>query len=282
MILNNQELNDLFNQCENVKSEKFVVNKKEDDDFGVFECNEESSFDEFGEFKRQGAPIKSNNIDQGVDLNQDSWITMSDLSFLESLSSRLSIISTTTPTNNNYRIDSFITQINRDSTDLITNLETLKSNSIIENPSTSITKKSTLSISSDFGNMVSAIPSGNLNQENFLNFDDQVLPKSSSSNNYTTSSSTKLCDHPEKVLYNTKKNSSSKLSFSVFGEKISAIMLIYLVQANPMNKNNKIMIIGFQFTSDPKMPSKVQLQNGSDIFLRLISQQVDKGNTFNN
>ncbi|CAG8755055.1 13002_t:CDS:2, partial [Funneliformis mosseae] len=33
---------------------------------------------------------------------------------------------------------------------------------------------------------------------------------------------------------------------------------------------------------DPKMPSKVQPQNGSDTFLRLMSQQVDKGNTFNN
>ncbi|CAG8582683.1 3741_t:CDS:2, partial [Funneliformis mosseae] len=141
MILNNQELNDSFNQCENVKSEKFVVNEKEDDDFGVFECSEGSSFDEFEDLvynshnshemmnanlnwssfielwsdqgcvigftwceqeknsteipnnntdntQGQGAPIKSNNIDQGVDLNRNSWITMSDLSFLESLSSR--------------------------------------------------------------------------------------------------------------------------------------------------------------------------------------------------
>ncbi|CAG8723183.1 12649_t:CDS:2, partial [Funneliformis mosseae] len=53
MILDNQELNDSFNQCENVKSEKLVVNEKEDDDFGVFECSEGSSFDEFGEFKSE-------------------------------------------------------------------------------------------------------------------------------------------------------------------------------------------------------------------------------------
>ncbi|CAG8720996.1 13321_t:CDS:2, partial [Funneliformis mosseae] len=187
--------------------------------------------------QRQDAPIKSNNIDQCVDLNRDSWITMSDLSFLESLYSRPSSVSstkksqrksemllddfldigatstTTTPTNNNYRMDSFITQIHHDSTELIANLETLLKKILRQ-------KKSTSSISSDFEDVVSAIPSGNLNQENFLNFNDQVLPKSSSSNNDTTS--------------------------SIFGEKILADDADLFGSSKPNEQNNKIMIIGFR------------------------------------
>ncbi|CAI2177634.1 16356_t:CDS:2 [Funneliformis geosporum] len=571
IILDNQELNDSFNQCENVKSEKFVVNEKEDDDFGVFECSEESSFDEFGEFKSedtndfynyqgneqsisdyfsdiengginenvtviteesnnseiqnespldldhimsiknsvagwiavldkiynlrvlnshnnkvrplsiedlvynshemmnadlnwssfielwsdqggvigftwrgsqiqksflesvnsismiktanrlpgsdlfndkqtlsssmyqtthddnyrktefssaqsthdykiereeknstempfnntdniqgQDAPIEStedNDIDQGVNLNRDSWITMSDLSFLESLSSRQSSISSTnksqrksetllddfldigetstTIPNNNSRMDSFITQINHVSTDLISNLGTLKSNPIKENPSSSIAvnllddsiidlkkvdgnvnellnpinsnnfhppakKKSTSSLSSEFGDMVSAFPSDNLNQGNFLSFDDQVFPKSPSSNK-NTASSTKLYDHPEYDTSSSKSLSSEMVSTNDADlskpseqkqqeENVNWISSTDLSFLESFTKNSKpsnsrkfqqdTFFDFSEFTSDLKLPSNVQPQNSSDTFLQMMSHQVDKGNTF--
>ncbi|RGB42820.1 hypothetical protein C1646_682497 [Rhizophagus diaphanus] len=61
--LNNNEIfnenKDLYEQCENENSEKIVIN--EDDDFGAFECSEEneSSFDDFSEFKSEN----TNDID---------------------------------------------------------------------------------------------------------------------------------------------------------------------------------------------------------------------------
>ncbi|CAG8558258.1 1656_t:CDS:2, partial [Funneliformis caledonium] len=214
MILDNQELNDSFNQCENVKLEKFVVNEKEDDDFGVLNVVKE---------------VVLMNLIAILDKIYNLRVLDSHKNKVKPVSIEDLVYNSHEMMNANLTWSSFIELWRSDQ------------GCVIE----FYMKKNTSLISSDFENVVSAILSGNLNQENFLNFNDQLLPKSSSFNNDMTSSSIKLCDHPEKVLYNTKKNLSSKSSSSVFGEKISADDADLFGSSKPNEQNNKIIIIGF-------------------------------------
>ncbi|RIA97953.1 hypothetical protein C1645_732076 [Glomus cerebriforme] len=325
--------------------------------------------------------IKNNDNKQSSDLNRDSWITMSDISLLESFSSKSSSKSNikksqrksesflddfldikTSPTSpvSNSRIDSVIAKISRNSTNLSAKLGSLKSHvfgtndtlipikEIKENPSspnvkhsitnsnllddlindtmiskktnekknsnglhiTPVKSKNTSKFSTEFGDIVSASPSDDLNQQK--NFKDQMLPKSASSVNNNTISSkmnTKLNDNDllnsGKTLDDTEKNSSL---FSEFDEMISAnkdndsnnignqkqpdnwisptdlsFLESFTSNSKPSSSNSRksqqnIIFDVSEFDLNPSL-NIPQPQKTLDNFFQSISQSSDKGNT---